>query len=155
MSPVVPVASMVAALALSSAGVDLASPAAFVRGLYAAYRVGGPDYLDRDAAKAFAPPLLDLIRRYRATTPPGEVGILDWAPICDCQDDTGMTLGRIDISPPVDGRVTAAVRLHFGRAVAPLRFILVKTHGAWRIYDVVDRSGSLKAHLQRELDAQR
>ena len=50
-----------------------------------------------------------------------------------------MTLERLDVSPPVGGRVTATVRLHFGEGVAPLRLILVKTHGAWRIHDILDQ----------------
>ena len=50
MFPAVPVALMAAALAPPNARAELASPAAFVRGLYAAYQAGEPDYLDRDAA---------------------------------------------------------------------------------------------------------
>ena len=64
---------------------------AFVDGLYQAYQAGDPDYLWNGADGAFSPRLLSLIRKDQADAPEGETGLLDWDPICDCQDSQGLS----------------------------------------------------------------
>jgi hypothetical protein len=80
------------AVLASTSGASAQTPAdgrAFVTGLYGAYNGGEPDYLGRQAGAVFSPRLLSLVRKDQAATPEGEVGALDWDPICDCQDSTG------------------------------------------------------------------
>jgi hypothetical protein len=110
---------------------------AFARRLYDAYRTGAPDYLGRDARRTFAPPLLALILRDRASTPPGEVGLLDGDPICDCQDAGGLRLTHLAISAGGAGRTRARVSLRFPPAeTRVLTLDLVAEQGEWRVADV-------------------
>ena len=141
-------AVMVAAfipLSVRAQGFD--SARAFTLHLYEAYRTGAPDYLGRDAQRTFAPHLLELIARDRATTPSGDVGILDGDPICDCQDAGGVRATHLTISAVGPGRARARVTLRFPSETRDMTLDLVVTwaaargagRGEWRVADVHTR----------------
>jgi hypothetical protein len=109
---------------------------AFTRKLYAAYQAGNPDYAGRDAAATFAPPLLALIRRDQATTPSGDVGILDGDPICDCQDTGGMRMTHLGVKEAGPNAARAEVTLRFPGETRSLTLDLQAVRGHWRVADV-------------------
>jgi len=115
------------------------SARAFTLHLYEAYQSSTPEYLGRDARLTFAPRLLALIRRDRATTPSGYVGILDWDPICDCQDAGGLRATSLVISAAGPGRSRARVTLRFPSETGVVTLDLVSTPGEWRVADVHTR----------------
>jgi hypothetical protein len=131
------IAALITPVAAQAQTLDAAR--AFTRTLYAAYRAGDPDYLGRDAGRTFAPQLLALIRRDAASTPEGEVGVLDGDPICDCQDPGGLRLDRLAIRPAGSGRARAEVTLRFAGETRRMRLSLLAIHGQWRVADVNTR----------------
>ena len=139
------IAALLAPLTAQAQGADTAR--AFTLRLYEAYRTGAPDYLGRDARRTFAPHLLALIHRDRATTPAGDVGILDGDPICDCQDAQGVRATHLAISAMGPGRARARVTLRFPSETREMTLDLVTARtaargakqGEWRIADVHTR----------------
>jgi hypothetical protein len=131
----------------------LAAAKAFVSGLYAGYAKGRePDYLGRDARKAFAPALLALIDQDQRTTPAGDVGALDGDPICDCQDAGGLKLTGLKVSPAGASQARADVAFSLDGDRRRLRFDLVPTAAGWRIADIHSAdTPSLVQLLQQEL----
>jgi hypothetical protein len=127
-------AALLAPLLASAQSLD--SARAFARGLYEAYYKGDRVHVGRDAGKTFSPALLALIKRDQDTAPPGEVGILDGDPICDCQDVEGVELTGLDLAETGPGRARADVTLHFPGETRKLSLDLVATGGAWRVDDV-------------------
>lgn len=70
----------------------------------------------------------------------GEVGALDGDPLCDCQDDGGMTftVGAAKTEGP-DGAVVEVVRRDPNvkpPEVERLQMVLRRANGVWRIQDV-------------------
>jgi hypothetical protein len=129
----------------------------FTHRLYDAYRTGAPDYLGRDARRTFAPQLLALIRRDRASAPPGEVGLLDGDPICDCQDAGGLRLTHLAITAAGPGRARARVSLRFPPVeTRVLTLDLVAEQGEWRVADVhAAETPSLVRFLEQGLRGRR
>jgi hypothetical protein len=128
------VAALIAPLSAQAQGPAAAH--AFAQRLYDAYQGGEPDHLGREAERTFAPSLLALIRRDQATAPPGEVGILDGDPICDCQDHGGVRTTRLVVRPAGPGRARAEVTLRFPTESRMMNLDLVATRGRWRVADV-------------------
>jgi hypothetical protein len=126
---------------------------AFTRRLYEAYRSGAPDYLGRDARRTFAPRLLTLILRDRASAPPGEVGLLDGDPICDCQDAGGLRLTGLAITTAGSGQARARVTLRFPPAETRVLILdLAAERGEWRVADVhAPETPSLVRYLEQGL----
>ena len=122
----------------------------FTLQLYAAYQHGEPDYLGRDARLTFAPQLLALIRRDQATTPSGDVGILDGDPICDCQDAQGVRLAHLTIRQAGPARAHAKVTLSFPTETRSMELVLVAEGARWRVADVHTRETSSLAKLLRD-----
>ena len=141
-------ALVAAPLCAQAQGLDGAR--AFTLRLYDTYRKGEPDYRGRDAASAFAPPLLDLIRRDQATTPSGDVGILDGDPICDCQDAQGLKLTRLAIDAAGPGQARAKVTLRFPGETRSMGLDLVREGGRWRVADVHTRDTPSLVRLLRD-----
>jgi hypothetical protein len=131
---------------------DAASAGRFVRGLYSAYHGSGPDYLGGQAKDVFAPPLLKLIRRDAAQTPPGDVPALDGDPICDCQDFDGIRDVDARIIGGAGGRASATVQFWISNDPRTVRLDLVAVHGHWRVSDVhTAETPSLIAFLRQSL----
>ncbi|MDB5484012.1 MAG: hypothetical protein JWO83_5065 [Caulobacteraceae bacterium] len=108
----------------------------FTERLYEAYQHGHPDYLGALARVTFAPRLLALIRHDEAAASPGDVGVLDGDPICDCQDDAGLKAERIEIENVATGRALATVTLRFPAEATKVRLDLVSRRGRWRVADI-------------------
>ena len=71
--------------------------------------------------------------------------VLDSDPVCQCQD----TVGKYRVTGKPDGvdRYVAIVGKVGGKST--WQVILQKINGAWKIYDVVDQRGSVRALLER------
>lgn len=146
------VTALVFALPSAVRAQDAGQARAFVRGLYEAYRGKGPDYLGRQAPAVFAPPLLRLIRRDAAQTPPGDVGALDGDPICDCQDFGGIRNVDVKVAGGGDGHARATVRFRLSTERRVMKLDLVVVQGHWRVSDVHTADmPSLMAFLTRSL----
>jgi hypothetical protein len=138
---------------LPARAADLGSARTFTERLYQAYGRGDPEYLDAGARKVFASHLLDLIRRDKARTPAGDVGTLDWDPICSCQDTDGMKVARVDITKgSARSRAHAVVSLRFASEAETVKLDLVASKGGWRIADIHTKdTPSLVALLEKSL----
>lgn len=130
----------------------------FVRHLYSQYHTKspkdpGPDFLGRHAPDVFSAELIRLIRRDAKNTPRGEVGKMDFDPICVCQDFAGLQLKEIQVVKNDNGTATAKVKLLFGppsdSSVVDLRLHLMWLPQGWRIDDIETKeTPSLKRYLQ-------
>jgi hypothetical protein len=128
------IAAVVCATSAQAQGLDAAR--AFTAALYRAYQTREPDFTGREAAATFAPRLLALIRRDQASTPSGDVGILDGDPICDCQDAGGMRMTHLAVEGAGPGRARAIVTLRFPTETRSLTLDLLAHGGRWRVADV-------------------
>jgi hypothetical protein len=143
-----------AGLATPAQAQPLDAARAFATALYTAYGTGDPDYLGADASKTFAPHLLALIRRDRANTPAGEVGILDGDPICDCQDAGGLRMTNLVVKAAGPQRAQARAVLHFPGETRAVTLDLESVRGHWRVADVHTRATpSLAGLLEDGLQA--
>jgi hypothetical protein len=147
---------MACAMALSPVAMAGAAdtPDGFVRHLYAGYAPGKkPVAFDYpDAAQIVDKPLLKLLRRDDETSK-GEVGALDYDPVCQCQDWGPFTLLSVKIvsSTAASAVVDATFRNFEGRNAdhQTVRFDLVRTGDGWRIHDIHSRDApSLVALFQ-------
>jgi Protein of unknown function (DUF3828) len=115
---------------------------AFVRGLYVQYghpkASDGPNVLGPGAAKIFSPQLLQLIRKSDKDTPKGDVGVLDFDPVCSCQDPDGLRLASLDMKPGVAGTAIAVAMLHYPDSAEDIRVELSLKWFAngWRIDEI-------------------
>ena len=78
---------------------------------------------------------------------PDQVGVLDSDPICGCQDWEGMYQLKVDVIDTQPDRVTLAAQFALTKPKAgekpdmrTVELTLVSEEGAWRVWDVVDRS---------------
>jgi hypothetical protein len=122
-------------------------PEAFVRQAFAA---GGELDADQRAYFAlFAPELRGLIQRDHRD---GEVGALDYEPICHCQDDDGLVPRTLKVSgdaraPVVEAEIVAPTA---PPTIDRVAYSLAWVDGGWRIADIrVAGRPSLKAWLAR------
>ena len=121
-------------------------PQAFLAGVYAHYPVAGKahpfDPAGPRASQVFDAPLVALIRRDQRNAK-DEVGALDGDPLCDCQDDGGMTWKIAKLVPQGPDKAVAQVRLTFPETPKPriddLSVEVVKTPAGWRIHDISSR----------------
>jgi Protein of unknown function (DUF3828) len=115
------------------------SVARFLRQLYAPYEKGrAPNPTGAMAASIFAPPLLALIRRDQALAH-GEVGTLDYDPICSCQDYDPLKSLSISVAAPVDNSAQATVSFKSGSDSVAVKYDLVRIGGNWRIADIATK----------------
>jgi hypothetical protein len=128
----------------------------FVRGIYSQYAAKprrGPDFLGKQAAAVFSTDLIRLIRLDEKHTPRGDVGKMDYDPICVCQDFDGLQLREVRIVQDAPERATAFVTLFFAppsdSSVVNLRLRLIWTGQGWRIEDIETKdTPSLKQYLR-------
>jgi hypothetical protein len=139
-----PIALAILAATLVTAparAVNDAGARAFVAWLYSHYPTAehrpafepfGPDM-----ARVFHPSLIALIKQDQRLTN-GEVGALDSDPLCDCQDDGGLTFKVASVRSAGRARASAVVvRAYPGdKEIEDITLDLVQTQGQWRVYDV-------------------
>ncbi|MFT4254991.1 MAG: hypothetical protein QM608_21215 [Caulobacter sp.] len=122
-------------------------PETFVRQAFAA--AGEPAADQRAYLALFAPELRGLIQQDRRD---GEVGALDYEPICHCQDDDGLVLGALTVSgdaraPVVEAEIVVPTA---PPTIDRVVYSLAWVDGRWRIADIrVAGRPSLKAWLAR------
>jgi Protein of unknown function (DUF3828) len=115
---------------------------AFVRGLYAQYghpkASDGPNILGPGAARIFSPQLLQLIRKSDRETPKGDVGVLDFDPVCSCQDPDGLGLAPLDVKAGEGGAAVAVAMLHYPDSAEDIRVELSLKWfpSGWRIDEI-------------------
>ena len=113
----------------------------FVRQLYSQYEHPvsrfGPSIMGKHAASVFSPRLLALIRKEEKATPSGDVGKLDFDPVCSCQDSGGLKLKDLQVSLTGAGKATATVSLFFPEPTTiEVRLSLLWTPQGWRVDDI-------------------
>jgi hypothetical protein len=128
----------------------------FVARLYAHYphKAHAPPFepIGRSAAAVFDPAMVALLREMDRVTPKGDAPALDGDPLCDCQDDQGMTVRIGPVSRAGPASASAVVRIAFAGAPASdarqLKLDLVSLRGQWRVHDVLSKDmPSLRAYL--------
>ncbi|MBJ7484919.1 DUF3828 domain-containing protein [Brevundimonas sp.] len=121
-----------------------ADPAAeaFVRSLYPTTQGGtatgeGPDLY---SAAPWSTRTATLIGQTQTLTAEGDMGFFEANPFCACQDDTGMRLTAVTVTPRDADHADAAVVLTFAEATPPetvsQTYNLVRENGAWKIDDI-------------------
>jgi Protein of unknown function (DUF3828) len=129
------------------------SAKAFVQRVYADY--ANPDWRHQEERlkKFYTRSLLRLIAADK-TGHLGEVGNLDWDPICSCQDagDPGdLKVQSITLSPPGPFRLKAVVAFTITGGPNTVTLSLLKTPSGWRIDDISEReTPSLRAYLKND-----
>jgi hypothetical protein len=95
------------------------------------------------------PSLAALVERDRKSAH-GEVGKLDFDPICDCQDADGLTFQVVHLDQS-GLRSVAIVSLHFSdKAARTVRLSLLGASNEWRVDDIQTRDfKSLREFLTR------
>lgn len=135
---------------------DVATARTFVAWIYSHYPTSTRrptfDALGGAAKRAiFAPSLIALIDE-DARLAHGEVGALDGDPLCDCQDDGGMTFKIASVRSVDPSHASAVIVRSYADTKAPevetITLDLAMTKGRWRVYDVRSRdTPSLRAML--------
>lgn len=130
----------------SSAIAVEANPKTFVTALYKRYDGPNADMLGGGADKNFSSSLLALIRADRG--PGGEIGRIDYDPICGCQDAKGLKLVSVKVKRVSAASVHAVSRFQIDATPRVIDLILIRTPDGWRVNDVnPDGTGSLRAYL--------
>lgn len=146
-------AALIAVLGISSrcfphaeSGDNAESARRFVTSLYARY---GPDehpanLSEENANEAFDPSLIALVKADAVAVGQGHVGVLDYDPLCNCQD-TDVTFPNLEIKANLvsPNHATAVVMFNDVNR-KPIKIALALTMGksGWRIYNIEDFTGS-------------
>jgi hypothetical protein len=133
---------------------DLAGARAFVAWIYSHYTTATrrPTFDALGAANKraiFAPSLVALFDEDTRLAH-GEVGALDGDPLCDCQDDGGMTFKIASVRSVDPAHASAFVVRSDSKAleVETITLDLAMTKGRWRVFDVRSKdTPSLRALL--------
>jgi hypothetical protein len=143
-------------LALPSAGIaaQADTPEGFLRHLYAQYAPGHKqiafDY--PDAAAIVDASLLDALHHDQIAAK-GEVGALDYDPICQCQDWEALKTTALTVRPAGPDHATASVTFDNGTGSAKwtqtVRYDLVRVAGAWKIHDIGSKDAASLQGLLR------
>ncbi len=135
---------------------DLTGARTFVAWIYSHYPTSTRrptfDALEGPTKRAiFAPSLIALIDE-DARLAHGEVGALDGDPLCDCQDDGGMTFKIASVRSVDAAHAAAVVVRSYPNSKAPevgtITLDLTVAKGRWRVFDVRSKdTPSLRALL--------
>lgn len=120
---------------INACGQSTTSAKVFIASLYKGYQSSqGPNYLGNAADTIFTSDLLSLIRKDQEQAE-GEVGLLDFDPICDCQD-FDISNVRIDTKQIVKTKLEADVHFTNSGSDVNLGFTLKGDGKRWRIADI-------------------
>jgi len=110
----------------------------------------GPDILAKHPLQVYSPSLYRLVRHNQLRAGPGNVGNLDYDPICVCQDNGGMKLANLQVFKTGPTTATASVTLTFPEPLTiHAKLLLVWTPAGWRVDDVQTQdTPSLRALLR-------
>jgi hypothetical protein len=149
--------------ACSAQAQDAASAKTFLQSIYALYHKGGSgiDVTGPRAGLYLHSSLIALLRDDARAVGPGEVGVLDGDPLCGCQDWDGIFALKIDVHEPKAGKAEALVSFALFKDAKPqdvrsLLITLAVEKGAWRVWNVMDRSDAkaefdLREALEKEI----
>lgn len=119
-----------------------------IRAIYAPYAGDSdpPRFDETGEQQIVSSRLLTVLKKNQRLTPVGDVGAIDWDPLCGCQDYEQLAVRRIDIQPSAEDRAAARVTISpFGKqpevTLIDLRF--VREQGRWLIDDVISAKESL------------
>jgi hypothetical protein len=130
---------------------DSESAKKFVQQVYADYANPDTNHQRQRQRHFYTPQLYRLILSDE-TSHPGEVGKLDWDPICDCQDpgEPGeLKVESISLSTAGQSRIQATVAIVIVRAPVTVVLSLFKTSAGWLIDDIsTSETPSLRRLLQ-------
>jgi len=113
----------------------------FVRGLYVKYTPNGHPvaFSYPDAKPIVDAPMLQWLHQDQVKAN-GEVGALDFDPVCQCQDWEHLKVDSVQSISGGPGSATVEVRFEDGSGKDPwrqtVRFDLVQVGGAWKIHDI-------------------
>lgn len=102
--------------------------------------------------------LIALFREDLRAVGPNDVGVLDGDPFCGCQDMDGIYDLKIEVHEPNAGKAVASLSFAVFKDAKPqdrrsLVITLAQEKGAWRVWNVVDRSDAkFVFDLRRELE---
>jgi hypothetical protein len=142
-------ALLAAGLTVSASAQDLIGARSFVAQIY--IKATNNRHFEFASLKLLTPDLYDLVQR---GSQGGKTGGLDYDPICQCQDNDGLSAQILSVTG-TDNKAVAQVLLRFDAdRIAPpkkLTFLLTRAPLAgWKIADIqTARVPSLKAWLMR------
>jgi opacity protein-like surface antigen len=119
----------------------------FLRGIYAQYHGRDSNGVSAADKNIYDAPLLALMAENTAAAG-GELGYLDWDPLCDCQD---FDISDVHIAFTAAGtdRLLAKVSMRNLDEHTTLDLVLHKTAAGWRVADISGQGGSISAGLRR------
>lgn len=131
----------------------------FVRAVYDKYGLNGdpPSLFEENAGAVFHTSLIALAREDQKAVGPGSAGVIDYDPVCNCQDtDVKFENLKIQIEAMTGDSSRANVTFtDQNRLPETIVLVLRKENEQWRIYDIENhrRGGrpSLRAALEKEI----
>ncbi|HEV2187255.1 MAG TPA: DUF3828 domain-containing protein [Stellaceae bacterium] len=139
------------------AALDAAGAKAFVEKLYSHYpsKPGNRDAFNptgKNASQVFDPGMIAAFREDTRLAH-GEVGFVDSAPLCQCQDDSGLkwSIASATVTSPDAADVVVNLEFPSDKVTIALTLHLVPVNGAWRIHDL--SAGDVKSYLADLLKA--
>ena len=135
----------------------------FLQSIYARYTKNGPgvEIGGPHAGGYLHSSLIALLRKDTRALGSGEVGVLDGDPFCSCQDWDGTYDLRIEVGEVKEDTAEALVSFALFKNAKPqdmrsLMITLAQEKGAWRVWNVVDRSDAkavfdLRGELKKEI----
>ena len=140
-------ALLICFIAPNAGAQNLASARIFLSKLYDSYEhpvcADCPNVFGKEASHVFSPSLLKLIRKDEAKTPKGEVGALDWDPICACQDPDGLHVLSLSVLASGASRAKADVVVSFSdKSKRIVHLALLQTPRGWRVDDASTDNGT-------------
>lgn len=142
-------AALFAAPALAG---DREDAKAFVERLYARYADGGEMNDVEWKREIYDTAMLALLAEDERLTPEGDVGVLDWDPVCQCQDFMKL---RATVNVRMTGAHTAVATVRFNdigmvdKSFRNATLDLVKEANGWRIHDIHSKDFENPQHSMR------
>lgn len=115
----------------------------FVKSLYSRYGPSSdpPNLFESNAVQAFDPSLIALARKDAAAARP-DVGVLDYDPVCNCQDTDIRFPGlKVIIQTANVHRAIAVAEFSTDNTQNKIAFTLTRHGNRWRIFNIEDLSG--------------
>jgi hypothetical protein len=131
----------------------------FVQAVYSRYGPNGdpPSLFEESAGAVFQSSLIALAREDERAVGPGNSGVIDYDPVCNCQDtDHKFEHFKLQIESVDESACRASVSFTDQNGLPEtLVLVLRKENEEWRIYDIENhgRHGhpSLRAALEKEI----